>query len=115
MTELLTRKDAAAYLATKGIRSSQSTLARYAMGGNGPQYALIGRTAYYRTQWLDAWLEEQLTPHSHSLAHMLQDQRGGGHAESYLSHRAASRQNCTHHTSESNWIGLHRLLRWRLS
>ena len=32
MTELLTRKDAAAYLATKGIRSSQSTLARYAMG-----------------------------------------------------------------------------------
>ena len=77
MTELLTKKDAAAYLETKGIRSSQSTLARYAMGGNGPQYALIGRTAYYRTQWLDAWLEEQLTPHSHSLAHMLQDKRGG--------------------------------------
>ena len=57
-----------------GIRS---TLARYAMGGVGPQYALIGRTAHYKPQWLDAWLEEQLTPHSHSLAHMLQDQRGG--------------------------------------
>ena len=54
MTELLTRNDAAAYLETKGIRSSQSTLARYAMGGVGPQYALIGRTAYYRPQWLDA-------------------------------------------------------------
>jgi len=42
MTELLTRKDAAAYLETKGVRPSQSTLARYAMGGFGPQYALIG-------------------------------------------------------------------------
>ena len=31
---------AAEYLENKGIRSSQSTLARYAMGGNGPQYAL---------------------------------------------------------------------------
>ncbi len=77
MTELLTRKDAAAYLETKGIHSSQLTLARYAMGGVGPQYALIARTSYYRPQWLDAWLEEQLTPHSHSLAHMLQEQRGG--------------------------------------
>ena len=77
MPDLLTRKDAAAYLETKGIRSSQSSLARYAMCGNGPQYALIGRTAYYRPQWLDAWLEEQLTPHGHSLAHMLQDRRGG--------------------------------------
>ena len=56
MTELLTRKDAAAYLETKGIRSSQSTLARYAMGGNGPQYALIGRTAYYsRNGWTRGW------------------------------------------------------------
>ena len=77
MPELLIRKDTADYPETKGIRSSQSSLARYAMCGNGPQYALIGRTAYYRPQWLDAWLEEQLTPHSHSLAHMLQEQRGG--------------------------------------
>lgn len=76
MTELLTRKDAAAYLETKGIRSSQSTLARYAMGGIGPQYALIGRTAYYRPDWLDAWLEEQLTPHSHSLAHFIKKSGG---------------------------------------
>lgn len=75
MTTLLTRKDAAEYLEKKGIRSSQSTLARYAMGGNGPQYALIGRTAYYKPEWLDAWLEDQLTPHSHSLAHMAQGQR----------------------------------------
>ena len=56
MTELLTRKDAAAYLATKGIRSSQSTLARYAMGGNGPQYALIGlQPTTGRNGWTRGW------------------------------------------------------------
>ena len=75
MPELLTRRDAAEYLEKKGVRSSQSTLARYAMGGDGPQYALIGRTAYYKPEWLDAWLEDQLTPHSHSLAHTAQGQR----------------------------------------
>ena len=75
MPELLTRRDAAEYLEKKGVRSSRSTLARYAMGGDGPQYVLIGRTAYYKPEWLDAWLEDQLTPHSHSLAHMAQSQR----------------------------------------
>jgi len=70
MPELLTRENAAEYLQTKGLRSSKTTLARAAMGGDGPQYALIGRTAYYKTEWLDMWLEKQLTPHSHSLAHM---------------------------------------------
>ena len=78
MTELLTRKDAAAYLETKGIRSSQSTLARYAMGGDGPQYVLIGRTAYYKTEWLDQWLEAQMLPHSHSLAHAMAKMGRGG-------------------------------------
>ena len=53
MPELLTRRYAAEYLETKGVRSSQSTLARYAMGGDGPQYVLIGRTAYYKTEWLE--------------------------------------------------------------
>ena len=69
MKELLTRRKAAQYLEAQGIRSSRSTLARAAMGGDGPQYVLIGRTAYYKTEWLDSWLEGQLTPHSHSLAH----------------------------------------------
>ena len=71
MPELLTRRYAAEYLETKGVRSSQSTLARYAMGGDGPQYVLIGRTAYYKTEWLDQWLEAQMVPHSHSLAHAM--------------------------------------------
>ena len=68
MKELLTRKNAAEYLSQKGIRSSNASLARAAMGGDGPQYVLIGRTAYYKTEWLDQWLEAQMLPHSHSLA-----------------------------------------------
>ena len=71
MTELLTRIKAAQYLEAQGIRSSRSTLARAAMEGDGPQYALIGRTAYYKIECLDQWLEAQMVPHSHSLAHAM--------------------------------------------
>ena len=70
MTELLKRDEAAAYLQDAGLRMSRTSLARYAMGGNGPQYALIGRTAYYKPEWLDAWINSQLKPRSHALAHM---------------------------------------------
>ena len=77
MTSLFTRKKAANYLGTQGLRSSQSSLARLAMTGEGPKYTLIGRTAYYKHEWLDEWLESQITPHSHSLAHMLVKNEGG--------------------------------------
>ena len=78
MKELLTRKKAAKYLEAQGVRSSRSTLARAAMGGDGPQYVLIGRTAYYKTEWLDQWLEAQMVPHSHSLAHAMAKMGRGG-------------------------------------
>ena len=52
MIELLPRKDAASYLKGRGVRSSHTTLARLAMGGQGPKYTLIGRTAYYKPEWL---------------------------------------------------------------
>lgn len=71
MNQVLTRQKAAQYLEAQGIRSSRSSLARAAMGGYGPQYVLIGRAAYYKTAWLDQWLEAQMVPHSHSLAHAL--------------------------------------------
>ena len=71
MQQFLTRKSAAEYLSKKGIRSSNASLARAAMGGDGPQYVLIGRTAYYKSEWLDQWLEAQMVPHSHSLAHAM--------------------------------------------
>jgi len=78
MIELLTRIDAADYLRERGVRSSHTTLARLAMGGKGPKYTLIGRKAYYKPEWLDEWLESQITPHSHSLAHMLQNKEDIG-------------------------------------
>jgi len=77
MTQLLTRKLAGSYLRDRGVRSSQATLTRLAMVGDGPQYTLIGRTAYYKPEWLDEWLESQITPRSHSMAHMLAKKEGG--------------------------------------
>ena len=77
MSQLINRKQAADYLKSLGIRSSKVTLARLAMTGDGPKYTLIGRTAYYKPEWLDEWLGSQITPHSHSLAHMLAKTSGG--------------------------------------
>ena len=68
--KLLTREQSATYLKDCGLRASRMTLARLAMSGEGPRYALIGRTAYYQQEWLDEWLEDQLEPNAHSFAHM---------------------------------------------
>ena len=68
--KLLTREQSATYLKDCGLRASRMTLARLAMSGEGPRYALIGRTAYYQKEWLDEWLESLLKPNAHSFAHM---------------------------------------------
>ena len=69
---ILTRQEAALYLRSKGLRSSKITLAKLAMTGEGPQYALVRGTSYYRPEWLDEWLDNQLKPQTHSFAHMSQ-------------------------------------------
>lgn len=69
---ILKRNEAALYLRSKGLRSSKITLAKLAMTGEGPQYALIRGTAYYKPVWLDQWLDNQLKPQTHSFAHMTQ-------------------------------------------
>ena len=51
--KLLTREQSATYLKDCGLRASRMTLARLAMSGEGPRYALIGCTAYYQQEWLD--------------------------------------------------------------
>ena len=68
--KLLTREQSATYLKDCGLRASRMTLARLAMSGEGPRYALIGHTAYYKREWLDEWLESQLKPNAHAFAHM---------------------------------------------
>ena len=68
--KLLTREQSATYLKGCGLRASRMTLARLAMSGEGPRYALIGRTAYYQQEWLDEWLESQLKSNAHSNMHL---------------------------------------------
>ena len=54
MNELLLRRnDAAKYLSEKGLRISAITLARMAVEGSGPPYALIRHTSYYTPKSLD--------------------------------------------------------------
>ena len=77
MNELLLRRnDAAKYLSKKGLRISAITLARMAVEGSGPPYALIRQTSYYTTESLDHWLQKQVQLRSYSFAHM-QERNGG--------------------------------------
>ena len=72
MTRFLKRTDAVKYLVQAGVASSKSTLARMAMLGEGPEYVLIGKRAYYKPEWLDAWLEKP-QPSSSALDHMTRE------------------------------------------
>ena len=68
MNELLLRRnDASKYLSEKGLRISAITLARMAVEGSGPPYALIRHTSYYTTESLDDWLQKQVQLRPHSL------------------------------------------------
>ena len=77
MSNLLNRKEAADYLNSVGFISSKVTLARMAVNGDGPAYTLLRQRAYYRKEWLDEWLESQIDPHPHSLAHFMRKSGGG--------------------------------------
>ena len=77
MNELLLRRnDAAKYLSEKGLRISAITLARMAVEGSGPPYALIRHISYYTPKSLDDWLQQQVQLRPHSFAHM-QERNGG--------------------------------------
>ncbi len=73
---LLRRNDAAKYLAEKGLRISAITLARMAVEGSGPSYALIRHTSYYTTESLDDWLQKHVQLRPHYFAHI--QKRNGG-------------------------------------
>ena len=61
MNELLLRRnEAAEYLSEKGLRISAITLARMAVEGSGPPFALIRHTSYYTPDSLDDWLQKQV-------------------------------------------------------
>ena len=69
--KLYSRSDAAKYLEEIGISSSKVTLARYAMVGSGPKYALINGRAYYEEAWLDEWVNQQMMPIEHPAQYLL--------------------------------------------
>ena len=77
MNELLLRRnDAAKYLSEKGLRISAITLARMAVEGSGPPYALIRHTSYYTPKSLDDWLQQQVQLRPHSSAHIQESNAG---------------------------------------
>lgn len=60
--KLMTRKDAARYLASRyGISMSPLTLDTYASQGGGPKYVKFGRRAYYETADIDSWVSGRLS------------------------------------------------------
>ena len=67
MTHLYTRTEASAYIASTGLRMSPRTLSRLSSQGAAPKYALIGNKFYYRKEWLDEWIEDQLIPIHHPI------------------------------------------------
>jgi hypothetical protein len=58
-----TRKSAAKHLTKKqGAPISESTLAKWAVSGDGPPYRLIGRNAIYEEPDLDVFALSRITP-----------------------------------------------------
>jgi hypothetical protein len=59
--KLLNRRQASEYLLGRGISRTQSTLAKLATVGGGPEFQKFGRQAVYTEESLDHWLESKLS------------------------------------------------------
>lgn len=58
--EFLTRKEAADRLTQRGLRTSASTLQKWATTGGGPPYRRYGILAVYRRDDLDEWADTKM-------------------------------------------------------
>lgn len=58
---LLTRREAAEYLSSRGIRTAPATLAKYATIGGGPKFRHFGRWPRYLASELDEWIDARLS------------------------------------------------------
>lgn len=58
----MTRKEAAAFLADRGLPVSHLTLQKWATTGGGPAYQIFGNRALYTAENLMTWAEAKLTP-----------------------------------------------------
>ena len=59
--DFLDRPEAAEYLTERGLRTTKTTLQKYATIGGGPPYQRFGHRAVYTRSNLDAWAESKLT------------------------------------------------------
>lgn len=57
----MTRKEASAYLISKGIKISYNTLNKYASIGGGPLMRYFGSKPLYRAEDLDGWVVSRLS------------------------------------------------------
>ena len=55
------RREAAAYLTAKGLKTSPKTLQKQATTGGGPEYQLYGNRAVYKPEKLDEHVERKLS------------------------------------------------------
>lgn len=65
---MFNRREAAAYLTSKGYPVAAATLASWAVYGKGPNFARLGRTPLYRRDELDRWSREQTAFEANSTA-----------------------------------------------
>lgn len=57
----LDRAEAAAYLGDLGLRTSRTTLQKYASVGGGPTYRRFGHRAVYTAADLESWAKSKLS------------------------------------------------------
>lgn len=76
LQEMLSRREAAAYLTAKGYPLAAATLASWAVYGKGPKFSRFGRRPLYRRDELDRWSREQTSFEANSTA--AHDHANGG-------------------------------------
>ena len=57
LDHLIPRDQQPAFFAERGLKVSKATLAEHAMRGTGPQYRVVGRTAYSTVRELLEWVD----------------------------------------------------------
>jgi len=62
----LDRREAAEYLAARGLRVAKNTLQKFATIGGGPAYRRFGGRVVYLSSDLDNWIAAKLSAPRHS-------------------------------------------------
>ena len=57
----LSRREAANHVKERGLPAAESTLAKYATVGGGPEFQKFGHRVFYTEEALDAWITSKLS------------------------------------------------------